>query len=110
MTRLDLVSEFSAVLPEARGPQLSDVRREPLPVPPRTLTSIVVLGQTPPPYHGQAMMINRLVRARFERIRVHHVRMAFSSSMQEVGTFGFVKVARLVSTICRALFARFRWG
>src|SRR5690242_18259965 len=71
--------------------------------------TILVLGQTPPPYGGQAMMINRLVRARFSKIRIRHVRMAFSSSMREVGTFAGSKLVHLVATMCRALIARAKY-
>ena len=71
---------------------------------------VLVLGQTPPPHHGQALSIERLVRARLDHTTIHHVRMAFSSSMQSVGHFEWKKVVHLASVIARALFVRYRHG
>jgi glycosyltransferase involved in cell wall biosynthesis len=71
---------------------------------------VLVLAQTPPPYHGQAVILDKLVRAPFERIRIYHVRMAFSRSLRSMGRFEARKVTHLLRIICRALFVRFRHG
>lgn len=71
---------------------------------------VVVVGQTPPPLHGQALAIERLVHADFERVMVHHVPMDFSSSIAEVGRFRLHKLARLARAIWRALKMRFSTG
>lgn len=60
---------------------------------------ILVVGQTPPPYHGQAMMIKRFVDAEFDSIEVHHLRMAFSKEISDIGKFSFAKVFHLLSLI-----------
>jgi glycosyltransferase involved in cell wall biosynthesis len=52
------------------------------------------------------MMINRLVNARFERIRIYHVRMSFSDSFKSVGNFGVAKVFHLFEVIWKILVAR----
>src|SRR5215218_10305544 len=67
---------------------------------------VLVVGQTPPPYGGQALMIEHLVRARFDRIDTHHIRLAFSASMASVGRAEFRKVWHLLSVLVRA--SRFR--
>lgn len=71
---------------------------------------VLVVGQTPPPYHGQAVMIERLVRANMDGVRLYHVRMAFSHDMAEVGRFRFRKVAHLVHVVWRILYVRFVHG
>jgi glycosyltransferase involved in cell wall biosynthesis len=76
---------------------------------PRTrVPGVLVLGQTPPPHHGQALMIERLVRAETRSIRIHHVRLAFSSSTRSVGRFEPRKLLHLFAVIARALRIRFR--
>jgi glycosyltransferase involved in cell wall biosynthesis len=60
---------------------------------------VLVVGQTPPPYHGQAIMIERLLQGDFTRVQLLHVRMAFSGSGADVGRFRILKVFHLVSII-----------
>ena len=69
---------------------------------------ILVVAQTPPPYHGQAVILDKLVHAPFEQIRIYHVRMAFSSSMRSIGRFEARKLFHLLQVIARALYVRFR--
>ncbi len=58
--------------------------------------SVLVVGQTPPPYHGQAIAIAELVKAKWPDITISHVRLAYSRSAQEVGRFGIMKVWHLL--------------
>lgn len=44
-----------------------------------------------------------------EGVQLHHVRMAFSDNMDQVGRFQLGKVCHLFGLIFRILFARFRW-
>jgi glycosyltransferase involved in cell wall biosynthesis len=69
---------------------------------------VLVVGQTPPPYGGQALMIEHLVRGQFERIQVHHIRLAFSASMESVGRVEFRKVLHLIAVLFRAVRMRLR--
>lgn len=71
---------------------------------------ILVVGQTPPPFGGQAMMIERLVRASFTKIEIIHVRMAFSDNFKSVGTLDISKLTHLFSLIGTIIYNRFRYG
>jgi glycosyltransferase involved in cell wall biosynthesis len=55
-------------------------------------------------------MIKALVDGTYTRIEVHHVRLAFSHDMSEVGRFKPGKVLHLASVCVRILAARFRYG
>src|SRR5262249_6238455 len=44
----------------------------------------VVVGQTPPPHHGQAIMIERLIKADLAGVELIHVRMNMSSAVKEI--------------------------
>lgn len=70
---------------------------------------ILVVGQTPPPYGGQAMMTYRLINAELKDIRIYHVRMAFSDSVASIGKAGFGKIFHMFSVIVRTIIARYRY-
>ncbi|MGV3502900.1 MAG: glycosyltransferase family 4 protein [Adhaeribacter sp.] len=72
-------------------------------------TKVLVVGMTPPPYGGQAMMTERLVRADFEKLKIYHVKMAFSRSMAVVGRVHASKVTHMFSVVLKALYARFKY-
>ncbi len=72
------------------------------------MKKILVVGQTPPPYGGQAVMIDSMLKADFSRVKLYHVRMDFSADMDEVGKFKLAKVAKLVLLIARIYYYRFR--
>jgi glycosyltransferase involved in cell wall biosynthesis len=54
-----------------------------------------MLGQTPPPYHGQAIATETLFNHDFRRVHVRTVRMAYSEEPSEVGRFRWSKIAHL---------------
>lgn len=56
---------------------------------------VLVIGQTPPPYGGQAMMTQRLIDAEFEDLELFHVRMNFSKDMKSIGKFALSKILHL---------------
>ena len=60
------------------------------------MRKILVIGQTPPPYGGQALMTKRLVDAKFDSIEIIHVRLAFSESFLEIGKASWKKVLHVV--------------
>lgn len=74
------------------------------------MKKILVVGITPPPYGGQAMMTERLVKAHFNDLKIYHVRMAFSKSMSSVGNFELGKVFHMVEIVIRAIYFRFRYN
>lgn len=69
---------------------------------------VLVVGQTPPPYHGQAMMTQRLLDADFEKVELYHVRMAFSKSVASVGTFQFAKLLHMIAIVANMISRRLR--
>jgi glycosyltransferase involved in cell wall biosynthesis len=72
--------------------------------------AILVVGQTPPPLHGQAIMIQSFLDGSYQDFRLEHVRMNFSRSIDEVGSFGWRKVWVLWLTWLGILRARFLRG
>ena len=68
--------------------------------------NVLVVGQTPPPVHGQAVMIERLLRGKYASMRLFHVRMAFSDSIADVGRFQLGKLWHLLSVIVRIICQR----
>lgn len=71
---------------------------------------ILVIGQTPPPYMGQALMTQRLVDANFEGIEIHHIRMAFSRSISSIGKFEIGKVVHMLSIVWQAWMHKLKYG
>ncbi len=73
------------------------------------MTNILVVGQTPPPYHGQAIMIEEMLKGNYKDIRLLHVRMHFSKETGEVGRFQLGKVFHLFFVVLKIYFYRFRF-
>ncbi|HEX2617807.1 MAG TPA: glycosyltransferase family 4 protein [Flavobacteriales bacterium] len=71
---------------------------------------VLVVGQTPPPFGGQAVMIEAFLQGKYERMQLFHVRLAFSDDMDSVGKFAIKKVWVLFTTIVRIYVARFRYS
>jgi hypothetical protein len=76
----------------------------------KKLISIIAVAQTPPPFHGQAVMNQHLLEGEYSEIQFHHVRMAFSDDIQEVGTFRWKKILHLVQVFFHTVIMRFRTG
>ena len=74
------------------------------------MLKVLVVGQTPPPYGGQAIMIERLVNAELADVELIHVRMGFSSNMNEIGRVRLSKIVHLFAVIARIIYHRFRDG
>lgn len=71
---------------------------------------VLVVGQTPPPLGGQAVMIEKLLEARYERIEYFHVRMNFSKSMDEIGNFKASKIFHLIKIVISIWIKKFKTG
>lgn len=71
---------------------------------------MILAGQTPPPFHGQALGIQAMADNPFARLRVHLVRMAFSGNLATVGRFRWRKIAHLFALAVRIAVARRRTG
>lgn len=70
---------------------------------------ILVVGQTPPPYGGQAVMIQRMLEGTYPGFELIHVRMGFSREMSEIGHFRPGKVLELVGLLGRTIRAWLRY-
>ena len=64
--------------------------------------SLLLLGQTPPPWHGQAVATQLLFDHGWPGFDVHRLRMEFSGEMAEVGRFRWKKLGHLFQLIRRA--------
>lgn len=71
---------------------------------------MLVVGQTPPPLGGQAVMIEKMLDGDYGEIRLRHVRMAFSREMDEIGKAAPRKLLELIRVIVMIAFVRFRHG
>lgn len=63
---------------------------------------VLLMGQTPPPWHGQAVATQILFDHAWPGHEVHRLRMEFSGEMLEVGRFQWKKVRHLWDLIRRA--------
>lgn len=71
---------------------------------------ILVVGQTPPPHHGQSIMLEALLQGHYPGFRLVHARMAFSETLGEVSRFQLKKVFHLFGLIRRVLRLRRETG
>jgi glycosyltransferase involved in cell wall biosynthesis len=69
---------------------------------------VLVVGQTPPPLVGQSIMIEKMIHGTYSDIEIFHVRMAFSSQVNQIGRFSLGKAAHLFSLIIQIWVAGFR--
>lgn len=70
------------------------------------MNRILVVGQTPPPFHGQATMIKALLEGNYKEAKLFHVRMNFSKEMDELGKFTFSKIVHLLKVILQIFYFR----
>lgn len=75
-----------------------------------TPVEVVCVAQTPPPYHGQAVMFQALLDGNYRDIRLRYVPLAFSREVDEVGRFRLVKLLHLPLVIAKIWHARLRYG
>lgn len=71
---------------------------------------MIVVGQTPPPYGGQAVMIDMLLRGQYEGVRLVHVRMDLTREMNEIGKWKARKLTSLARIIAAIYRERIRTG
>ena len=62
---------------------------------------ITLMGQTPPPWHGQAVATQILFDHDWPDFDVERIRMDYSEDMDEVGRFNFRKIGRLFHLIAQ---------
>lgn len=70
------------------------------------MVKVLVVGQTPPPFLGQPIMLQRLLESEIADVELHHLRMVLSGDANEVGRFRWGKVFSLLPIVLRILYAR----
>ncbi|MBK7896474.1 MAG: glycosyltransferase family 4 protein [Anaerolineaceae bacterium] len=70
---------------------------------------VLVVGQVPPPYTGQSVMIEKMIQGQYKQIKIVHINMAFSNSIEEIGRFHLSKIRHLVKVIVQIWQARLRF-
>ncbi len=60
---------------------------------------LIIVGQTPPPYNGQAKMIQQMIDGLSGKFDLLHIRMAYSDSVVSAGKFGVSKIFHLFRLI-----------
>lgn len=63
------------------------------------MNKILIVGQVPPPFGGQAIMIDALIRIFINEPNVHHVGMSFSKDLDSMGKFKFSKIVEFGNVI-----------
>jgi glycosyltransferase involved in cell wall biosynthesis len=72
------------------------------------MVKVLVVGQTPPPYVGQAIMLQKLLDGKIEGVELHQVGNRMSSTADEIGRFRWAKVLTLIPLVARIVWARLR--
>lgn len=72
----------------------------------KLVNKILVIGQTPPPIGGQAVMIQKLIERKYSNAQLYHIRMAFSKEMSDQGQVQFFKIIHLFSIIFNIYYLR----
>jgi glycosyltransferase involved in cell wall biosynthesis len=62
---------------------------------------VLLVGQTPPPYHGQAVVTAMLFENNWRDLKVARLRMSYSDSIDHVGKFGIGKVIHLFALVIK---------
>ena len=70
------------------------------------MKKILIVGQTPPPFGGQAAMIQKLLDGTYKNVQLIHVRMEFSKDMQEMGKVKGRKLFHLLYIILKIYFLK----
>jgi glycosyltransferase involved in cell wall biosynthesis len=72
------------------------------------MKKIVLLFQTPPPLHGQAVILDRLVREQWHWCNKIHIRLHYSDKVSEVGKFSFKKISRWLEIVAAVIRERIK--
>ena len=72
------------------------------------MKKILVVGQTPPPYGGQAIMIKYMLDSQYTDIKMYNVRMCFSREFDARGKLSVHKILHIFTIIYRIWIMKFR--
>jgi len=70
---------------------------------------ILIVGQTPPPFGGQAVMMQLLLDGEYEFIKLIHVRLNFSQELDSAGKFKVAKMFELARVIGAIYLAKLKY-
>jgi len=70
------------------------------------MNKILIVGQTPPPFGGQAIMIKKILNGKYDSLKLFHVRMAFSKEMNDMGKIQLFKIIHLFQLILKIYYFR----
>lgn len=73
------------------------------------MINILVVGQTPPPYGGQAIMIKYMLDNFQSPNSIKHVRMCFSKEFNDRGKLSLYKIIHLIQIIYKIWLYRFKY-
>ena len=74
------------------------------------MLKVLVVGQTPPPLHGQAIMIQQLLQTKLPKVKIFYMPMHFSREMGQVGKFSVSKILELFKVIVGILSYRIMYN
>ena len=74
------------------------------------MIKVLIVGQTPPPYGGQAIMIEEILRLRYPGLQLIHARMDFSENMEDMGKVKLKKLTKLIKLIAQIIWLRISTG
>lgn len=60
------------------------------------MINVLLIGQTPPPHHGQSIMISKICKYSYERVQLNVIRMKFSDNLKSIGKFNVKKILQLL--------------
>src|SRR5215831_283958 len=60
---------------------------------------LLIVGQTPPPYVGQMLSIEKLVKASYDNVDVYHTRMNYSQRTDQIGRVRLRKIFHLLRVV-----------
>lgn len=67
---------------------------------------VLCVGQTPPPIHGQALIIERVLKSQLDGVEMLHTRMNFSQTIDDTGRFRLLKILHLFQVVLLILYQR----
>ena len=71
--------------------------------------NLLIVGQTPPPYGGQAIMIKYMLDNFQHQNSIKHIRMCFSKEFNDRGKFSLYKITHLIQIIFKIWVYRFKY-
>lgn len=74
------------------------------------MNKLLIVGQTPPPYGGQAVMIKYMLDNFYHQDDVKHVRMNFSKEFNDRGKISLYKIVHLFIVIFKIWICRFKYN